>query len=436
MPDHKFEREYDRQAIQADLKARILDFTDFSATPPETGIYDEPVRYFKANLKWCKFIFGFLAWAEHIAYWKDAEDELHHAIQQILIFEEGIEGGILMTPDEFKEALCEGLECFTDKWSKRWLSGIESGFAIDEDGNYVPGGAADDADVPEDDPLTPADENAEYESGRASNWAYGIQSIFTKLNTLHGPTTSPATPLADAQFIMDSLYVLNDATAFNTAIADYYARRAASQSTLTSVGVAALAEAIYCGNFAESAIMNYLLELPGEFLANKNAVELVTQMEETQYNIWSKGVEPSTAYRTYACVPIEYEEITLDFSTANNPTKTTNGVWKAGHRMLIEISGSFIDSDVANVVGDGMYSHNTLTNVKTFTRTVFNNDGVATPAQADVPFQASHNYRFTLDKAAGSDEDPCIITGDNGPMAIPNVTGTLTIKITDLGQFT
>lgn len=91
MNDHKFERERDRQIILSDLKARIIDLTENRFSLPDTGIYDEPVRYFKANLKWTPIIFGLLDWLEDVAGWKDAQDESYPGIQAILLFEEGID---------------------------------------------------------------------------------------------------------------------------------------------------------------------------------------------------------------------------------------------------------------------------------------------------------------------------------------------------------
>ena len=92
MPDNKFERPYgDRQIILDDFKKRVIDLIENHQPLPDTGIYDEPVRYFKANLKWTPIIFGLLTWAEDLAYWPAAANDLYTGIQQILIFEEGIE---------------------------------------------------------------------------------------------------------------------------------------------------------------------------------------------------------------------------------------------------------------------------------------------------------------------------------------------------------
>jgi hypothetical protein len=91
MSDNKFERQNDRQIILSDMKARIIDLMQNNQDLPSVGIYDEPVRYFKANEQWCAIIFGWLDWLEDVAGWRDAENELYQGIQAILTFEEGIQ---------------------------------------------------------------------------------------------------------------------------------------------------------------------------------------------------------------------------------------------------------------------------------------------------------------------------------------------------------
>jgi len=91
MTDHKFEKKFERDAVLFDFKNRIIDMLENGVTPPEVGIYDEPVRYLKMNQEWFKLLAGWLSWMESVAYWKDAEDETYPGIQAILEFEEGID---------------------------------------------------------------------------------------------------------------------------------------------------------------------------------------------------------------------------------------------------------------------------------------------------------------------------------------------------------
>lgn len=89
--DHKFDRSKDRQIVLLDAKQRIIDMMENHQDLPEVGVYDEPVRYFKANKEWCKIIFGWLDALEEVAGWPEAIDDNYPGIQGILIFEEGIE---------------------------------------------------------------------------------------------------------------------------------------------------------------------------------------------------------------------------------------------------------------------------------------------------------------------------------------------------------
>lgn len=91
MPDRKFDKTEDRYIALLDEKQRLIDLMENAQMLPETGIYDEPVRYFKANLKWTPIIFGWLSWLQDVAGWAQANGENFAGIQALLIFEEGIE---------------------------------------------------------------------------------------------------------------------------------------------------------------------------------------------------------------------------------------------------------------------------------------------------------------------------------------------------------
>lgn len=95
----------DRQAIPLDEKQRILDLTSFKFTPPETGIYDEPTRCYKANVEWAKIIEGFLDWLADVAAWKDAENDNYVAIQALLQFLEGTDCDMPLDCEEVEACL-------------------------------------------------------------------------------------------------------------------------------------------------------------------------------------------------------------------------------------------------------------------------------------------------------------------------------------------
>ena len=437
MADKKFRKDKERNVTLLERKSRIIDLMENLQALPDVEWDAEPVRYFKLNKEWCKAVFGWLTWVEDEAGWLDAEDLNYRGIQGVIKFEEGIEGGIFMTPDEFKQSLYEGLYKWTNDVAKQIVSGGIGGFSVDEDGNVVVGGDAT-AELPEDDPETPQDENAEARNGAAIAVAYGLQHLYNKLFELFGIDSVPDTSLGDAQLTISQIFQVSQ-PAMDEAVAGYYDVRAALFSDYIALNVNEIAEVYYCSNGSIEAVCEYILDLaaPSE-TARFNIVELFKALATSQYAAWeAAGAEvPSLVYIGYGCTPIPYEEITLDMSTSNNPSKTTNGVWKEGHRYLIEASGSYVDTDVPDLVGDAMYFYVPSTGVKTFSTLNFNFDGsITVPTQIQVPYAADHKYRFTIEKNPGSGNASRAISRDNGGMNLPNVSGLLTIKITDLGKF-
>ena len=436
MADSKFRKQLDRQAVLHDFKNRLIDLMENGQSLPDTGIYDEPVRYFKANLKWTPIIFGWLGWLEDVAGWQDAEDENHAGIQAILTFEEGIED--MATTEE----ICAAIECGFVKLASRIVSGSTGGFVVDEDGNVTIGTGAAAEGLPEDDPETPLDENASSRAGGAIAVRTGINNLLGELNTYYGVDSVADTPLADVQFFIRSRY-LCDTALMDAAIAQYWANRAASVARIVSLTTATLDAALYCKGVSKATINNVIIGTAGAPVEAKiETVDLVAALLDEQLDAWfAAGVlVPSTAYIAYSCTKVDIEEFTLDMSASNFPQYTTNAIYKASHRTLFEVSGSFVDSDVANTIQDFFYTVNTSTGVKTFLGSQFLIQGgnLTEPSQAQVPYEPSHIYAVTIDNpSAGSGGGGVMTVGrDNDTFTIPNVTGILTFKITDLGEYT
>jgi len=80
----------ERRITNGDFKRIYLPIGDWEIEPPDTGIYDEPVFYYKANYKWASMIEGFVSWLTEITAWKNAEDENYSGIQAIMTFLERI----------------------------------------------------------------------------------------------------------------------------------------------------------------------------------------------------------------------------------------------------------------------------------------------------------------------------------------------------------
>lgn len=428
--DHKFERKYDRRATLEDEKNRILDLRDFHQTPPDVGIYDEPVRYFKANKQWCAFIFGLLSWMQHEAFWTDAEDESYHAIQQILIFEEGIEAGILMDPQVFEDRIYNALYRAVNDVSKQIVSGGRTGFSVDEDGNVTVGG--DEAEqLPEDDPATELNEELAAKAGGMIQARIYINALLKDMADWHFATV----PEVQAVSRLNLIYGMTGPNV--DAFVNYY-YTVTPAPDLAIVCSSALDGQFFCKGLSSQTFSNYALKTHTPDTERETLLKLSPCLTDEILNGWFQiGVEvPSTAYETYSCVPIPVEEFDLNMASAATPQYTTNGVWKAGHRYLVEISNTFTDTDNPTYTGDGMYNFNSADGSKTFLPPNFNFSGsVAAPTQAQVPYESSHIYAFTVEKAAGSGNAAGIISKSGGVMVIPNRTGTLHFKITDLGEF-
>lgn len=119
----------DRITTAYDDKQRILDLTSFKFQAPSVGIYDEPVRCYKANIQWAKIIEGMLDWLTEIAAWKDSQDESYIGIQEMLKFLEGID--CAMTPID-----CEDIENCLE--TSETINNINN--SIENVGNNVSGG--------------------------------------------------------------------------------------------------------------------------------------------------------------------------------------------------------------------------------------------------------------------------------------------------------
>lgn len=432
MPDRKFERSYDRNVVLLDAKQRIIDLMENNQELPDVGIYDEPLRYFKANQQWCKIIFGWLDWLEDVAGWRDAEDENHPGIQAILQFEEGINGTILMTPDEFKNALRDGLYEWSNNVAKQIVSGRYTNIIVDEDGTVSdPTTGGGDAGLPEDDPETPLDENSASRAGGAIAVTAGYNSIWADMNTWKTAGLS-----ADViSFRLQQKYQMIDDASTDNFVALYFA--AYTIGHINSYGEQ-LSGMLFCGgeNF-KNVVAEYIIDAI-TFDLQENAFALNNALSDEQITAWyNKGsTVPSSAYNTYPCVPIDTEIFQLDMSSSEEPTYNTSGLWKPGHRYLIEISGMFTDSDNPDIVQDGMYSNNTTTGIKTFSPTNFNfGFFIAQPTQAGVPFEDNHTYAFTIDTNPTMAAQGGQIRRNNAPFNLPNTTGILSYKVTDLGQY-
>lgn len=432
MPDRKYDNSNDRRVTELDFKQRMIDLMANQQPLPTEGIYDEPVRYFKANEKWCAVIFGWLDWLEDIAGWADAENDNYRGIQEILIFEEGIREVILMTPEEFKEALCEGLNCWSETIAKKIISGTTSGIVIDDDGNVVVGGG----DEPiEDDPETELNEEASSFDGACREIAQNIDGLFERLQALYLAGSTEA----NTYFIITNEYEC-EALLMEAAIAEFYTRKTGSLPTIISVNQEDLAEYMYChGSTLQTVINGYIL---GAYATNdgtaQHGVNIVNALTDDQIGRWERiGLKVfSTQYYTYGCVPVSGE--TIVFSQANGDF--AGAAYKIGaiankinHRMLIKVSGKIVDTVVGGyqdflyiVAADGTKTYVGLSGSLGTWQISSNWEK---PTALEAPFRADGIYTFTRD------------TYENGQfleirrkMTNPTAGGQFTMEIDDLGE--
>lgn len=430
MSDFKYNK-YDPQITLGQKKQRLIDLLDNNFVVPEVAWDAQPVRYFKLNEEWCKILAGWLSWMEDVSGWQDAEDELHPGIQGFLNFEVGINGGVFMTPDEFKNALRDGLYEWSNNVAKQIVSGRYTNIIVDEDGTVSEPGAGGNSDTP-DDPETPHDEGAEARSGEAIAMAKGFKSVYDKCFALYGVDGTPDTPLADAQFIMRAIYI-SDEAAMDAAVSEYYDVRNAMTLDYIGLNLAEMSEILYCQDLSISWLNEYILTLTNPSLnARKNITNLFGAITLEQQNRWIlEGQDtPSTDYLAYGCVPVGTEEFTLNSAyLASNTYMNGANIHKVGHRILIEVSGKVFHPSNGSyqdffwlVNADGS---------KSYTTGIQFNEPFGNPPSSKVPFQPSGIYRVTMDVTVADNLNfRRVITAPN---QAPGTTGFV-IKFTDLGE--
>jgi hypothetical protein len=415
----------DRIVVLEDEKARILDLTSFKFVPPSEGIYEGTVRYYKANLKWAKIIEGFASWLATVAAWPDAEDENYHAIQQILIFLEGVE------PMGTVEDICAGVLCALETVSSRVLAGqagnIIGGVTINPDGSVTVGGGA---TLPTDDPSTLINETEAARFGGVNEVAAKIELFLDKLDTAYGATNGTPTMLvADAKNLING-YFQTDITLMNAAIDAYYSYRATNNRILFD-RPSSFALYLYCNGYTAQSVKRWFLDTSG-FVASKMAIvlQLIDALLPAFFtDYYGTGIAvPSSLYLDAPCVPIEYQEFeNVPFASARATT-----VLKASHRMKFRISGHSVDTD--GDIQDAFYYVNASTGVRTRTNpTMVHSAGANMPLDTQIPYNTAHVYEYTIDLGALNGSPMTITMNKHANMSAGASNPNFEIQITDLG---
>lgn len=439
MADEKFNR-FDRQLTTTDLLNRILDMRANPFVVPDVAWDAQPVRYFKLNKQWCKILAGWLEWMEDIAGWQDAEDDNHAGIQGFLAFEEGINGTILMTPEEYYDANKRAIYDAFNDIAKQIVSGRTTNIAVGDDGTVTDpttgGGAG--AGLPEDDPdTTTINEEWAARTGGIRRAVDGLQLILTDMFDWYASYTPPSTGVIEQQAAdrLVNLYQFESANA--TTFANYW-----YTVYQNSVGAVTLNETVldglfFCKGFTRETFASYIYKTHAPSTEVPVLEVFLENLNWQQMTDWfNQGVTvPSQEYYQYSCVPIENETLELDMSSAEIASITSVQSLKQNHRYKFRTYGQFTDTDNPNLVGDFYYMLDTLTGVKTYrSGNPFNSTGMNQPNANQVPYRADGDYTVILDKIGGAAQ--VNIARDNAPMNLPNVTGILTIEMEDLGEFT
>lgn len=434
MPDHKHDERFNRQIALFEQKQRIIDLTENHFEVPDVAWDAQPVRYFKLNEQWCKILAGMLDWYEDVAGWKDAEDDNHPGIQAFLEFEVGINGGIFMTPDEFKDNLRDGLYEAFNRLAAQIVSGRYTDIAVDVDGNVSqPSESGGDAGLPDDDPATVIDESLAAKAGGCIAVVAGYNAIWSDMAAWHTAGVDAAT----AQTRLQAKYQMNDGDLVFQFVDNYYFLWATSH--IASYTESILSPMLFCGdgNF-KGIVADYIIDNVSATL-QENGFKLNAALADSQITAWfDYGQQvPSTIYETYYCTKSPDETLLFDMATANSVQRTSSFVWKKGHRLLVRATGTFSDSDNPTIQADAMWELNTVSNAKTFVPLSFNSGGGTTsPTNIQVPYRSDHVYEFTIEKNPSTGTDATIIISkDNGSYNLPNTIGTLTVELHDLGYF-
>lgn len=338
-------------------------------------------------------------------------------------------GGGMATKEDIRDALIE--------WSEELALRIGSGqivpFSVDSDGEVVVGGEDGEGagGIPDDDPATAFNEMLAAQAGGAIGVRTGFNEIWTIISARYVAGDSQ---VSVGQRLSD-LFLWESVGQLDAFIANYYTHRAAAHSFVAAF-TSVLDGYLFCKGNTKLVLSDWIYDTYTNAAQLEMSLFLKDAISIEQMILWYvRGVEvPSTSYVTYSCTKIPTEVFTINMALAESYTIPFAGTFKAGHRYLIEAEGSFTDADFSTKIQDFFWKKDNATGILTFIGFTLSVAGTTNATAAQVPYQPSHKYAWTFEKT-GTDGGSFTKNNDEFNITGSPVVGTLTVTVTDLGEF-
>lgn len=333
-------------------------------------------------------------------------------------------GGGMATKEDIKQALIE--------WTQ-WGAGAILGYEVDEEGNpIIPPDEGGGEPLPEDDPATEINETESAIYGAMLEIALRLEQVLDKIDTLYGAVNgTPVTAEQDAQSIMVA-YFSCDQTLMQTAVTSYYGWRV-SNNQFGFQGSTTFPLYLYCNGYDMNDLNRYLLDVAAYTINKVNRIGQFWEALSDSFftESYAKGQsKPSTAYLDASCVPMPYQEfLNIPYNSSRNLSPATA---KGGHRLLIEVSGYFVDG---SEIQDAFWYRNASGVLVRSNFQFVHAAGSNMPSDNQVPYSTTHAYSYTIDLSTGTSSWSVNFPRNaNMDVASTSPTNGFSIKITDLGQ--
>lgn len=330
-----------RQWILADAKKIVIDMPASTIKLPEAHIYDEPVRWYKANTEWTAIIEGIVSWLTETSAWPLAIDESYDGIQQISEFLNGVEPMSCCTPEQLAKLLAlqaQGL-----------LRGDAGSIVVDENGNVT----VVDADSDESQ-VTALDSDITYFSADdATRSAHlgGIYRVIFELNNALAfgyDLVSNEPDNAEAEEAFFNRYDYTSSLLLHTWFDD--TRFLADAVQITPAQADDIAEYVYSN---DRTLYRRLVAIVPDVLSIPDASNVLLLLDALSQDelqrFYDAGLsQPRDDWRTYPVTPIRDNEETLTLIDVDASQVKRNSaiVYPSSTRLIrIDVSGSYTDED-------------------------------------------------------------------------------------------